>query len=47
MTVDPARCIPVLASLDIAESAAFYTAQLGFAVNYQDGDYLIVKRDDM
>jgi hypothetical protein len=29
MTADPARCIPVLASLDIAESAAFYTAQLG------------------
>jgi len=47
MTADPARCIPVLASLDIDESTAFYTAQLGFAVNYRGADYLIVKRDDM
>ena len=47
MTVDPARCIPILASLDIAESAAFYGAQLGFEVTYQEVDYLIVKRDDM
>ena len=47
MTVDPARCIPILASLDIAESAAFYGAQLGFEVTYQEVGYLIVKRDDM
>ncbi len=47
MIEDPARCIPVLASLDIAESAAFYTKQLGFAVLYQQAGYLIVKRDDM
>ena len=29
MTRDPARAIPILASLDIAESAAFYADQLG------------------
>ena len=47
MTVDPARTIPILASLDIAETSAFYVAQLGFAVVYQDVGYLIVKRDEM
>jgi len=47
MTTDLARAIPVLASLDIAESAAFYVHWLGFSVGYQDGNYLIVKRDDM
>lgn len=47
MTIDPARCIPILASLDIAESRAFYVERLGFAVNYEDAGYLIVKRDDM
>lgn len=47
MTVDLARCIPILASLDIAETAAFYTEQLGFAVGCEDANYLIVKRNDM
>lgn len=47
MTVDPARCIPILASLDIAETSSFYTGQLGFSVGYENTDYLIVKRDEM
>ena len=47
MSVDFARCIPVLASLDIAETRAFYVDQLGFTCDYAEGDYLIVKRDDM
>ncbi|WP_432720110.1 VOC family protein [Jeongeupia wiesaeckerbachi] len=36
--------VPVLASLDIAESAAYYQT-LGFAVTLQLPDYLIVVRD--
>lgn len=47
MKVDFARCIPILASLDIAQTRTFYVEQLGFSVNYEEGDYLIVKRDDM
>lgn len=47
MTDDPARCIPILASLDIAESEAFYTERLGFARTYADAGYLIVQRDAM
>jgi catechol 2,3-dioxygenase-like lactoylglutathione lyase family enzyme len=47
MTVDPARTIPILASLDFAETSAFYVGQLGFTVGYQDVNYLIVKRDEM
>lgn len=47
MSVDFARCIPILASLDIAETRTFYVEQLGFSVNYEEGHYLIVKRDDM
>ncbi len=47
-TVDPARCIPVLASLDIRESRAFYVEKLGFdAQIYEAHDYLIVRRDEM
>lgn len=46
-TDDPARAIPVLASLDIAESRDFYTSKLGFAVIYEDANYLIVRRDEM
>ena len=46
-TDDPARSIPVLASLDIAESREFYTNKLGFAVIYEDTNYLIVRRDEM
>lgn len=37
--------VPVLASLDIAESAAFYAQRLGFAEQLRTGDYLIVARD--
>ena len=37
--------LPVLPSLDIAESHAFYTEQLGFAeVVYRDEAYLILRR---
>jgi catechol 2,3-dioxygenase-like lactoylglutathione lyase family enzyme len=46
--VDPARCIPVLASLDIRESKAFYVEKLGFdAQIYEAHDYLILRRDEM
>lgn len=45
-TDDHAICIPVLASLDIGESADFYERQLGFAAERDDG-YLIVRRDGM
>jgi len=41
---DFAISIPVLASLDIAETAAFYRDQLGFQTDGYD-DYLIAKRD--
>lgn len=45
---DPARCIPVLASLDIQESLTFYTEQLGFSSTlYEAEQYLIVSRDEM
>lgn len=43
---DRAVCIPVLASLDIGQSAEFYERQLGFAAE-RYGDYLIVRRDGM
>ena len=46
MTTDPARCIPILASLDIAETLGFYRDQLGFA-GEAIGDYAIVRRDAM
>lgn len=45
--IDPARCIPILASLDIAATRAFYVDQLGFASDYGDEGYLIVRRDAM
>jgi catechol 2,3-dioxygenase-like lactoylglutathione lyase family enzyme len=44
---DPARAIPVLASLNIAESRDFYAGALGFSIIYEDGNYLIVRRDEM
>lgn len=37
--------VPVLASLDIAQSRAFYTERLGFACQQQAPDYLIMARD--
>jgi hypothetical protein len=43
---DFAQTIPVLASLDIGETASFYRDQLGFQVENFD-DYLIAKRDRM
>lgn len=46
--VDFARCIPVLASLDIAETQEYYAEQLGFRdVVYRDDNYLIVRRQEM
>lgn len=44
---DPARCIPILASLGIAASRRFYAEQLGFTATYEDEAYLIVRRDEM
>jgi hypothetical protein len=46
VTDDKAVTIPVLASLDIAESAAFYGTQLGFRTDVL-GDYMIARRDAM
>ena len=37
--------VPVLASLDLDESAAFYADRLGFAPRLRTEDYLIVERD--
>lgn len=44
---DPARCIPVLASLDIEESRRFYAGQLGFSCDVFDSGYMLAKRDEM
>ena len=44
---DEARCIPVLASLDMAETRRFYEEQLGFACGWQDANYAILRRDGM
>jgi hypothetical protein len=44
---DSARCIPVLASLDIGESRDFYVDKLGFSESYRDDGYLIVRRGEM
>jgi catechol 2,3-dioxygenase-like lactoylglutathione lyase family enzyme len=40
-----AATIPVLASLDLDESAAFYAERLGFKSRLREGNYLIVERD--
>lgn len=37
--------VPVLASLNIQESIAFYSQKLGFSLVMQSEDYAIVKRD--
>ncbi|WCM94387.1 VOC family protein [Acidovorax sp. NCPPB 2350] len=37
--------IPVLASLDLDESAAFCADRLGFAIHLRASDYLIAARD--
>jgi catechol 2,3-dioxygenase-like lactoylglutathione lyase family enzyme len=41
-----ARCIPILASLDLAETLRFYRTQLGFE-GTAHGDYAILRRDAM
>lgn len=43
---DPARCIPILASLNLAETLDFYRDQLGFT-GESYGDYCIVRREAM
>ncbi|MGZ5781532.1 MAG: bleomycin resistance protein, partial [Burkholderiaceae bacterium] len=45
MTEQIQKTIPVLASLDLSESVAFYTDQLGFKKVNQFDDYAIVIRD--
>ncbi|TDW16759.1 hypothetical protein EV128_1325 [Rhizobium azibense] len=50
MSGDPDRIevLPVLPSLDIAATVAFYRDELGFAqIVHQTPDYLIVRRDEM
>jgi len=46
---DPQRVemIPILPSVDIGETQAFYRDQLGFAVTYETPAYLIVRRQEM
>jgi catechol 2,3-dioxygenase-like lactoylglutathione lyase family enzyme len=44
---DPARCIPILASLNIAQTRDFYVGQLGFSGTYEEDNYLIVRRNEM
>lgn len=46
MTFDPARAIPILASLNLEESARFYGDKLGFTTEIF-GDYMIARRDEM
>lgn len=43
---DPARCIPILASLNLAETLAFYRDQLGFT-GQTYADYAILRREAM
>jgi catechol 2,3-dioxygenase-like lactoylglutathione lyase family enzyme len=38
--------VPILASLNLDESIAFYTGRLGFVLIAQLDDYVIVGRDD-
>jgi catechol 2,3-dioxygenase-like lactoylglutathione lyase family enzyme len=45
--IDPARCFPVLASPDIAESLRFYRDMLGFDAGWQDGACAIPRREAM
>ena len=39
------RTIPVLASLDLDESIAFYKDKLGFMEEYRDSDYATISRE--
>ena len=46
--MDEAKAIPVLASLDIDETEAFYVGHLGFqSTVFHEENYLIVRRDGM
>jgi len=48
MQHDPARCIPILPSPDIAATRAFYRDSLGFTVIGPEADnHLIVRRGSM
>jgi len=48
MERDPARCIPILPSPDIAATRAFYRDSLGFTViGPERKDHLIVRRGEM
>lgn len=42
--LDPAIAIPILASLNIGETRAFYVDRLAFSEIYKDVAYLIVRR---
>lgn len=45
---DTIEALPVLPSLSIAETAAFYSEKLGFQAHVFEGqDYLILRRDGM
>lgn len=45
---DPARCIPILPSLDMAETRVFYRDRLGFSVVGPElENHLIVRRGEM
>ncbi len=45
---DPARCIPILPSPDMAATRGFYRDRLGFSVvSPVSDDHLIVRRDQM
>ncbi len=44
---DPAIAIPILASLDIEETRAFYVDRLAFSEIYKDATYLIVRRGSL
>lgn len=39
--------IPVLASLDVSQSLAFYESELGFTRRHEEPDFGIVQRDDV
>jgi catechol 2,3-dioxygenase-like lactoylglutathione lyase family enzyme len=39
--------VPVLPVADVEKASAFYREQLGFAVMFQEGDYIGVNRDDV
>jgi len=44
---DLAICIPILASLDIEETVAFYRDSLGFTATWREDGYAILRREAM